>query len=972
MSKYVFVFIGFCLSALINLGQAQTFIDRESEWVESTLSSMNIDEKIGQLFVVRAYSKGETGEKAVIQDLIENYHVGGVCFFQGNPVTQVQYTNFFHQVSKIPLFIAIDGEWGLGMRHPRETISFPKNLQLGAIQDERLIYQLGKEIGRQCKALGVNFNFSPVADINSNPHNPVIYERSFGESRENVTAKAFLMYRGLEDAGVLSCAKHFPGHGDTKVDSHYDLPVILHDKQRLEEVELFPFRRLAAQNIGSIMVGHLHLPALDSRENRPASLSRDIVTGLLRNDLGYRGLIITDALDMKAVTKHFPPGIAEAEALLAGNDILLLPENVRLAVQAIKNYIREGKITFEQIDQSVSRILSAKYKLGLDNKPVLSEENLQDKLTPVSGAALKASLAETALTLLKDDKQWIPFGQTKDINTATLSVNVVNKSVFQNRVDDYTHAHHYQLMMFELAAKKADLLNTFSRFDRVLVAIHGQIKSRKADRDIPEELLQFLEEMQSRTQIIIVYFGNPYLADRLEKFPSVLLAYDNEGEIQDAAAQALFGAFDIKGKLPVSVSGALTAGVGLHRTSLKRLGFGFPEQVGMRSSVLKGLDSLMHEMIMTKVVPGGQIVVARKGKIIWQKEYGSIVPNGEKVKPNTVYDVASLTKVLSTTLAAMKLYDEKRLSLKRPLRFYISDLLETNKSDLTLDEVMAHQAGLKPYIPFYESTLMKSGKKWMPDTILYKSNFSPEYSIPVAEKLFLRTDYRDSIWTTIYKSEIRANKSYRYSDLGFFLTQKVVEEISRIPLDSFVYRHFYDPLDLTMTRYKPLDFIPQSRIAPSENDTYFRMKTIRGTVHDMAAAMLGGVAGHAGIFSNARETTILMQMLLNGGSYGGIRFVSPETVSLFTRRYENSTRRGLGFDMKELNSNKTMNMSSLASPATFGHTGFTGGVTFADPENELIFTFLTNRTFPTMYNNTLHNKRYRNKLHTIIYKALIP
>ena len=972
MNKSVFVFIGFCLSALLYPGQAQTFIDRESEWVESTLASMNIDEKIGQLFIVRAYSKGETGEKALIQDMIENYHIGGVCFFQGNPFTQVQYTNYFHQMSKIPLFIAIDGEWGLGMRHPRETISFPKNLQLGAVQDERLIYQLGKEIGRQCKNLGINLNFSPVADINSNPRNPVIYERSFGESRENVTAKAFLMYRGLEDAGILSCAKHFPGHGDTNLDSHDDLPVLLHDKERLEQVELFPFRRLAAQNIGSIMVGHLHLPALDSRENRPASLSRAIVTDLLRNDLGYRGLIITDGLDMKAVTKHFPPGIAEAEALLAGNDILLLPENVRLAVQTIKNYIKEGKITFEQIDGSVARILSAKYKLGLDVKPVIAEESLQDKLMPVSGAALKASLAETALTLLKDDNQWIPIGPTKDINTSTLSVNVIYKSVFQNRVDDYTHAHHYQLMMHDLQVKKFDLLNTFSRFDKVIVAIHGQIKSRNADRDMPDELIHFLEEVQARTQVIIVYFGNPYLAERLERFPTVLLAYDNEASIQDAAAQALFGAFDIRGKLPVSVSGTLKAGSGLPRLSLGRLGFGMPEQVGMRSSVLIGLDSLMLEMINTKVVPGGQIVVARRGKIIWQKEYGSIVPNGEKVKPNTVYDVASLTKVLSTTLAAMKLYDEDKLSLKRPLRFYISDLLETNKSDLTLDEVMAHQAGLKSYIPFHESTMMKSGKTLFPDTIFYKSHFSPEYSIPVAEKLFLRSDYRDSIWSAIYKSDLAKNKNYKYSDLGFFLTHKVVEEISRMPLDSFVYKHFYNPLDLTMTRYKPLDFIEQTRIAPSENDTYFRLKTIQGTVHDMAAAMLGGVAGHAGVFSNARETTILMQMLLNQGSYGGTQFLSPETVSLFTRRFENSTRRGLGFDMKELNPAKSKNMSDLASPSTFGHTGFTGGVTFADPENEIIFTFLTNRTFPTMYNNALHNKRYRQKLQSIVYKALIP
>jgi beta-N-acetylhexosaminidase len=950
----------------------QSYLDRENEWISEVMATMNMDEKIGQMIMVRAYSKGDMAEKNYIENLIKSHFIGGVCFFQGKPETQVQYTNYFQQISKVPLFISIDGEWGIGMRHAQNAISFPRNLQLGAVRDEKLIYQLGKEIGYQCKSMGINVNFSPVADINSNPSNPVINERSFGQSRENVTAKAFLMFKGLEDAGVLSCAKHFPGHGDTKEDSHYDLPVLNHDKNRLEEIDLFPFRRLAAQNIGSIMVGHLHIPALDDRENRPASLSRKIVTDLLRKDIGYQGLIITDALDMKAVTRHFPPGVAEAEAVLAGNDILLLPENVRLAVQTIKNYIRENKITLEQIDQSVCRILSAKYKLGLSVRPQVEETRLNEKLNSLKALALKAKLVENAVTILKDDNNLLPIKETKGINTATLSVNVLSKSVFQERVDDYTKAFHYQLHLSELQSKKSDFLNTFSQFDRVIVAIHSSIKNRSANRDLPPNLIRFLEEMQSQSEIIIVFFGNPYVSNRLEAFSTVVLGYDDEPVMQDIAVQSIFGANAVSGALPIQVSQQFRTGMQITKPSLGRLGYGLPEQVGLSSEKLKGIDSLMETILLNKATPGAQIVVAKNGKIVFQKEYGVVKPGGEKVKPNTVYDVASLTKIMSATLAAMKLYDDQKLVLHRPLKFYISDLLQTNKAEMKLEDVMAHQAGLRAYIPFYESTMTMKGKTKIPDTLWYKHTFTPEYSIPVAEKLFLRSDYRDSIWNRIYHSDLRPSSSYRYSDLGFFLVQKAVEEISRQPLDSFVYSHFYNPLDLTWTCYKPLDKIPQSQIAPTEIDNYFRMKTIQGTVHDMSAAMLGGVAGHAGVFSTAKETTVLMQMLLNGGQYGGTRFLKPETVQLFTKRYKNSTRRGLGFDMKELSPIKTENMSPRASDATFGHTGFTGSATFVDPENEIIFTFLSNRTYPSMANNTLHDKKYRAKLQSIVYKAIMP
>lgn len=950
----------------------QGFFEREEAWIQSNLERMTLEEKIGQMMIIRAYSKGDVAEKKYIAGIIEKYHIGGICFFQGDVTTQVQNTNYFQQISRVSLFIAIDAEWGVAMRHQTEALSFPKNLVLGAVQNEKLIYQLGKEIGKQCKALGVNFNFSPVADINVNPKNPVINERSFGGSRENVTSKAFLMFKGLEDVGVLSCAKHFPGHGDTQEDSHHVLPVLNHDMKRLEDVELFPFRRLAAQNIGSIMVGHLQLPHLDNRSNRPASLSKAIVTGLLRESMNYKGLILTDALDMKAITQYFPSGMAEAEAVLAGNDIILLSENVPLAIQTILKYINEGKIDEKQIDQSVYRILSAKYKLGLHVLPVISETGIKKALDTPMAKGLKENIHEHSLTLVKDSAKLLPIGQTKDINTATLSVHVAIKSTFQHRIDDYTHAHHYQLMMHQYKEKKVDLYNTLVQFDRVIIGIHSSIKSISSNRDLPYDFVEFLRELQQKTKVILVFFGSPYQIYRLSEFPTLLLAYDNDSVAQDMAAQAIFGAIPMSGKLPVEVEGQFTIGTGIQRATLGRLGYGMPERVGLNSRVLQGLDSLMSIMITTNATPGGQIVVAKEGKIVYSKEFGTLYASGPKVQKNTVYDVASLTKILSSTLGVMKLYDEQKISLRRPMRFYISDLIGTNKAEMILEDVMAHHAGLKPYISFYDQTMVKINKKIVPDSNLYKKTFSPDFSIPVAENMFLKADYRDSIWSKIFHSDLLSKRNYRYSDIGFYLVQKVIEEVSRSKLNDYVQQSFYDPLDLKFTGYKPLEKIPQAMIAPTEMDQYFRMSMIRGTVHDMGSAMLGGVAGHAGIFSTATETTILMQMLLNGGHYGGITFFSPQTVQYFTTRHAKSSRRGLGFDIKELTESKSDNMANLASDETFGHIGFTGSATFADPENQIVFTFLSNRTFPTMANNTMHLKKYRIKLQNIVYKSIIP
>jgi beta-glucosidase-like glycosyl hydrolase/CubicO group peptidase (beta-lactamase class C family) len=965
--KYIYT----CLSLLTgSIAFTQSYLEREDVWVKSKMAEMSIDQKIGQIFIVRAYSKGDINEEKLISEYIKKYQIGGVCFFQGSPSEQVSLINKYQSMATIPMFMAIDGEWGLAMRFPKETISFPKQMMLGAIQDNKLIYEMGKEIARQCKRAGINMNFAPSVDINNNPSNPVIFDRSFGEIPQNVTAKGYMYMKAMEDEGIMSCIKHFPGHGDTNIDSHHDLPVLNYDRNRLDQLELFPFRRLSSQGVSAIMIGHLHLPALDNRPNRPASLSEKIVKNVIRSDMGFNGLLITDAMDMKGVTTHFPNGLAEAEAFAAGNDIILLPENLPKAFQKIKEYLKSGKITEERVDESVERILRSKYKLGLNNVPTHFEYGVNNYLSRNYANGIKQKLTEAALTLVSDKDGIIPIKDITDVNIGSLSINNLAKSKFQDRIDQFAHVHHYQLMPYELSAKQNQMIQTLSQFKQVIIGIHTSGRLRDFSNDISPEMIRFLKEINNKTQLIIVLFGSPYLLKKLDFASNILLAYDNDPLTQDVAAQSLFGVNQINGKLSVSANEKWPAGFGLERKSLQRLGYALPEMVNLSSDTLKKIDAIMEEIIRLQASPGGQVLVAKDGKIVFQKAYGRQSFDGYYVNNNTVYDIASITKILSTTISAMKLVDDHKLMVNNPLRYYIAGIDTTNKANLSIKDIMAHHAGLLPWIGFYESTLLPQ-KSYGYNPKYYSGILQESYRIPVAKGMFMRTDYKDSIFQQILSSNLRTTNNYKYSDLGFYLMQKVIENESGLSLDVFTSKHFYKPLGLKYTGYLPLLRLPEGDIAPTEIDNYFRMQLLKGYVHDMGAAMLGGVAGHAGVFSNAKEMAILMQMLLNKGSYGGQQFIKPETIKLFTTRHERSTRRGLGFDMKELDPTKMKSTSSLAPPSVFGHTGFTGTAAWADPENNIVYIFCANRTYPSGNKQTLNNNEYRIKIQTLIYKAMV-
>lgn len=948
---------------------------REQQWVDSVFNALTDDERLGQLFMVRGHVDLDTAYERQVEDLIRRYKPAGICFFNpthlGTVEHQAELNNRYQALSdRLPLMVALDGEWGLGMRFRDGAISFPKPIALGAVQDHRLIYDMGREMARHCRRLGFTVNFAPSVDINNNPQNPVINERSFGEDRANVAAKGLQFVQGLQDGGVLASAKHFPGHGDTDVDSHFDLPLIHHDRHRLDSLETFPFRALAQAGVGSIMVAHLHVPALDPRPNRPTTLSEPTVTGMLRKTFDYQGLIFTDAMDMKSLTKHFGPGEAEVEAFRAGADMALLPADLGAALAAVRKALEEKTLDREQLWASVKRTLRAKYRLGLTAPQRVDLTNLRRDLNPPQGLLLKRQLFEAAMTLVRDQPSIVGFPNLEKTRIATLALGDTNRTVFQTYCGYYAPVGHFNAGKEIDSLAQLRLLDTLRRhYDVVLASIHST-RSRAADNfGITDSQLNFLRRLSDVCTLAVTMFGNPYSMGRFDFAPVLLDAFTEDPVAQESAAQALFGAIDIRGKLPVTASPSARYGQGLEKIfPQKRLGYTLPEAVGMSSDSLALMDALVQQMIESGASPGCQILVAKDGKIVWHRAYGHhTYEHATVVSLENLYDLASVTKVAATTVSAMKLFDSQKFALDSAMSRYVPELRNTNKRDLTLREILVHQAGLQAWIPFYQQTLT-ADKKLSP--ALYRASAERGFSVPVGRQVWMKNEWRDTLWQQVFESPLRGDKKYEYSDLGLILTARAVRNVSGQTVDVFAEQNFYRPMGLSTTMYCPALRGWAERCVPTEEDGYFRQQRLQGYVHDMAAAMLGGVSGHAGLFSNANDLAKIFQMLLNGGSYAGRQYLRPETVQLFTARHADSTRRGIGFDMKELDPKKTQNLHPLAGPRSFGHTGFTGIGAWADPDKNLIFLFLSNRTYPTMENRKLMSGDYRPRLQGMVYRAI--
>ncbi|MBC7923634.1 MAG: serine hydrolase [Ferruginibacter sp.] len=942
-----------------------------TQWADSVFNRLSEEERIGQLFMVAAYSNGDRTHFRQLDSLIVKQHVGGLVFFQGGPVRQAQLTNRYQSLAKVPLLMAMDAEWGLGMRLD-SVLSYPRQMTLGAIGDNRYVYDMGAEIARQCRRLGVHVNFAPVVDINSNADNPVIGSRSFGETKEDVATKGIAYMKGLQHHGVLAIGKHFPGHGDTGTDSHFTLPVIRHPKDRLNNLELYPFRQLIADSLMGVLVAHIHVPAFDNRKNVATTLSANVVTKLLKEDLGFQGLVFTDALNMRGVSKFHKPGEVDLLALLAGNDVLLMSENVPAAVRIIQRAVAQQRISGEEIARRVKKILRAKFWAGLHQYQPVQLEGLHADLNSARAQRVKHDLYERAVTLVRNQGNLLPFTLLDTTTFASVSIGLDTAGVFQATLDQYASFRHFTVPSKRAGEAVYDqILEKVKGFDAVVVSLHRLNSSDDRGYGIPSAALDFIAVLQKKTKVVVTVFGSAYSLKHFNQSDFLLCAYEDNSSTQRIVPQVLFGALPARGKLPVSANKLFPAGSGLFTEGLGRLQYDTPESVGMNAEFLAGIDQVIDTAIRSRAMPGCQVLVARRGKVVFQKSYGFLAYDSlQPVTDQTLYDIASVTKVAGTLQATMFLYDRGLLDLNQTVAFYLPDLKGTNKEGIVMRDLLMHQAGLTPHIPFWQRTRSRNGLS----AEYYRSVADSAFSLGVARGLYTRPSVRDSVWKWIvgsplnFKPKKATHYSPQYSDLSFLIVQRVVEKLLNQPLDEFLAQQFYEPLGLTLT-YNPLRRLPADRLAPTEDDRLFRRELLRGTVHDEGAALLGGVAGHAGLFSNAHDLAVLMQMNLQKGYYGGKRYLQPETVPTFIKSYQPGNRRGLGWDRPDPNGGGYV--SDFASRNSFGHSGFTGTLVWVDPDAELVYVFLCNRIHPDASNQRLAKQTVRRRVQDIIYKSVI-
>lgn len=938
--------------------------DAEKSWVDSIYSRMTFEEKVGQLFMVAAYSNKDSIHVKEVEKLVVENKVGGLIFFQGGPMRQANLTNRYQSKAKVPLFIGIDAEWGLSMRLD-STYRFPWNMSLGAIQDLKLIEKVGERLGIESKRMGVHFNFAPVLDINTNPKNPIIGNRSFGENKVKVTDRAIALMTGVQNQGVFSTGKHFPGHGDTATDSHYALPLVTSSREHLDRVELYPYKRMFDEGLVSVMVAHLNVPSLDPRDNYPSSISYNVVTNLLQNELGFDGLIFTDALNMKAVSSSRKPGDVDLEAFLAGNDILLFAENVPLAVEKFRTAYQENSISEARLSHSVKKILQYKYKAGLHHYKPIETIDLYNDLNPISNDGLQYQLYENMVTVLKNQAEILPI-KNLDQKIAYVKLGDDVNSKFVSTLKKYTD-------ITEVTNTNIDSLNVqLKNYNTVIVGFHKSDKAWKK-HDFTETELVWLQEIAKHNTVILDVFTKPYSLLPIATFSdieAVVVSYQNADIAQEVSAEVIFGAVDAKGKLPVSINTEFKVGDGLATQKINRLGFTTPENVGMNSEILRKIELYAKKAIDGKMAPGMQILVARKGKVIYQKSFGNqTYDNSKNVQNTDLYDVASLTKMIATLPNVMQMYDKKKVNLETPLQEMLPIFKNSNKQNITFKELLSHYGGLQAWIPFYTATL-DSAKK--PSYKYYRKISSEGFTKQVADSLFIRNDYHDSIMKKIIDSPISAKIEYKYSDFTFIILKDYLEKVTGKTLDVLAYDNFFKTLGMNNTMYNPLKKFDATVIAPTEIDTYFRNTTLQGYVHDMEAAMEGGVGGHAGIFSNTMDIAKMMQMYLSKGNYGNQTYFSSKTFDDFNTCYycSEGNRRGLGFDKPQLE--KEGPTCGCVSKSSFGHTGFTGTIAWADPETEIIYVFLSNRTFPgTTATNKLSKENIREDIQKVIQESII-
>ncbi|PKP22988.1 MAG: hypothetical protein CVU05_01425 [Bacteroidetes bacterium HGW-Bacteroidetes-21] len=955
-----FVIICFIVFVSFQKVSSQAWFDGKSRaWADTLMKVMTLDEKIGQLFMVPVFPDKDQKHYDKIVDLVKTYNIGGVIYFKSGPVKQALMTNMLQSYSRIPLFVSLDAEWGLIMRMD-STMQFPLQMTLGAIQDKSLIYEMGQSMAHQCKRMGIHISFSPVADINNNPKNPIINLRSFGDSKTEVTERAYQYMKGLQDGGMIAVLKHFPGHGDTHTDSHKDLPVLDFDRKRLDSLELYPFRELIKRGATGVMVAHLFVPELDKTKNTATTLSRSVVTDLLKNELGFKGLVFTDALNMKGVAKFNKPGEVDLKALLAGNDVLVYTEDVPKAVELIRNAILvDSTLSLAELEEHTRKILMAKYYAGLNSYSPVDLTNLHNDLFKAEDIWINRKLAENAVTLVRNNDEILPLQNLDTLRIACVSLGMRTEYDFWKSLGEYVVADTFSIDKSANKLYYDSMQNLLSSYNLVILSISQTNRYNYNSFSFPEEAVNFINTLPTKQKTILVLFSSPYSLSVLTNplsFQSIVMAYEPLSTLQEFAAQGIAGGIGFKGKLPVNVTSLFERGFGLETKPI-RLKYTCPEEIGLTALSLASVDTLIANAIEEKMFPGCQVWVSYKDKVIFNKSYGYLTyDQTEPVTNEHLYDIASLTKIMASAPALMKMYDDNKLTPETQVSDLLKETQGTNVGQLKMGDIMSHQAGLKAWIPFFKAYVKTEPlrEKYFtktPDSI---------HQIHVADSMYASIGLIDSVYHRIYNSDISNKKTYLYSDMGMYLVPKIIQESYHQSLDEFLKTKYYSKLGLTKMLYHPLDKYPIALIAPTENDTSFRKQVIRGYVHDQGAALIGGMSGHAGLFANASSVGVMMNLYLNGGSYGGAEILKRETVTQFTSCYNCPTnRRGLIFDKPMFGHDQG---KRITSPLSFGHSGFTGTYAWADPKTEIVYVFLSNRVYPDAENKKIQDAGIRTKI----------
>lgn len=946
----------------------------ESQWVDSVYNSLSQTERIAQLLMVRANNSREA-YLPEIDDYIEKYGIGGVCYFGSGAIQQAKQNNIWQKQSRVPLLTAIDGEWGLGMRLD-STLSFPFQMTLGAIENDSLIYEMGKEIGSECRRIGLQMNFAPVVDVNINPKNPVINSRSFGDDPNKVGEKALAYMKGLQSQGILASAKHFPGHGDTDSDSHKTLPIINHSYQRLDSVELAPFKKLINNGLSGVMVAHLYIPALEDEANLPSTLSAKIVNGLLSDSLQFKGLIITDALDMNGVTKFVQPGEIEIRALLAGNDLLLLPKDVPRAIASIDMALDSGRIDSLYFEEKVKKILRYKYRADLKRAQNVVLENLIEDLNNPKAKALIERLYEASSILLKNEANLLPFTPQPKEKTAILNIGFGAQNQFNETIGRFFPLDTYSLPKDFTNEQAQNIEFQLKGYQQVIITIGGTSIFPANNFGVSWGSKQLLGRLVKTHKVIFSFFGSPLAYQQFINFDTLFKAViighqDNEFAAR-AVAQQIFGAITINGKLPITLSEKYTNGFGLKSKANGRLGYAIAEHEQIDSKKLQIIDSIVSEGMDMEAFPGCQIVVARNGRIVYSRSFGyQTYDHKMPINNQSIYDIASITKIAATTASLMKLQANHQFNPDSTISTYLPYLKYTNKAVLKIRAILTHQAQLTPWIPFYLSEIDSLGQL---NQTVFSNKINDEHSVRVAKNLYIDKNYAYKMYDTIARSDFWEKFEYKYSDLGFYWFRQIIELETNSPLEKFVQKSFYQPMGLQKIGFLPLQRFSIDQIVPTEYDSVFRKQLIHGDVHDPGAAMLGGVSGHAGLFSNAEDLAAVFQLFLQNGYYAGQQLLDSAIINQYTAYQYNydevENRRGLGFDKPYPVYDSLGPVCESASLRSYGHSGFTGTYAWGDPEYQLVYIFLSNRVYPDAKNNKISKFNFRTRIQQAIYDAI--